>query len=352
MRPTHLLFLILLLPLAGLAHAKDAQFERGKALFRQHCAACHGYDGKGGVGVPLALPDFQYAVTNRFLETTIRMGRPGRVMPAFKSLSDADVKALVKYIRHWAPGKPYRYPVEPVRGNREHGKQLYAKHCAACHGPNGEGGKGTGVTFSRPRDLPIIPPALNNPGFLAAASDQFIKATLMNGREGTPMVSFLKQGLSEQDINDLVVFVRSFKDHPLPVHQQPVVTSKPILVYESGYDFQTTINNLKDAVVGNNFIVIREQKLESGFVPPGQENPKQHIIYFCNFGFLNKALAIDPRVGLFLPCRVTVVEQKGKVMIYAINPTRLSKLFNNVELNRLCHKMHDTYISIIEDAIL
>jgi len=214
-------------------------------------------------------------------------------MPAFSSLSDEDVKAIVKYIRRWAPGKPYRYPVEPVRGDRERGKQLYAKYCAACHGPNGEGGKGTGVTFSRPRDLPIIPPALNNPGFLAAASDQFIKATLMNGREGTPMVSFLKQGLSEQDINDLVVFVRSFEDNPLPVEQRPIEAEAATIVYDSEYDFQTTINNLKDAAVGNNFIIIREQKLESGFVPPGQEDPKQHIIYFCNFGFLNKALAID-----------------------------------------------------------
>ena len=352
MRPIRLLLLILLLPLAGVAHAKDAELARGEALYRQHCAACHGYDGNGGVGVPLALPDFQYSVTNKFLETTIRMGRPGRIMPAFSSLSDADIKAIVKYIRRWAPGKPFRYPVEPVRGDRERGKQLYAKYCAACHGPNGEGGKGTGVTFSRPRDLPIIPPALNNPGFLAAASDQFIKATLMNGREGTPMVSFLKQGLTEQDINDLVAFVRSFEDNPLPVHQQPIATDQATIVYDSEYDFQTTINNLKDAAVGNNFIIIREQKLETGFVPPGQENPKQHIIYFCNFGFLNKALAIDPRVGLFLPCRVTVVEKEGKVKVYAINPARLSRLFNNVELNRLCLEMNETYQSIIEDATL
>ncbi len=351
---TRLLWLLMLLPLAGLAQAAHdkSDTDRGEALYRQHCAACHGYDGTGGVGVPLALPDFQYSVTNKFLETTIRLGRPGRIMPAFSSLSDEEIKAIVKYIRRWAPGKPFVYPVEPVRGNRERGKKLYAKYCAACHGPNGEGGKGTGVTFSRPRDLPIIPPALNNPGFLAAASDQFIKATLMNGREGTPMISFLKQGLSEQDINDLVVFVRSFEENPLPRHQQPIETDEATIVYDSEYDFQTTINNLKDAAVGNNFIIIREQKLETGFVPAGEENPKQHIIYFCNFGFLNKALAIDPRVGLFLPCRVTVVEHEGKVKVYAINPNRLSRLFNNVELNRLCREMNDTYVSIIEDATL
>lgn len=336
--------------IVGASQAADNT--RGEELYRQHCAACHGYDGNGGVGVPLTLPDFQYSVTNNYLKTTIRHGRPGRVMPAFPSMSNADIKALIQYIRQWAPGKPYRYPITPVGGDAKHGEQLYQQHCAACHGPNGEGGKGTGLTFSRPRDLPIIAPALNNPGFLKAASDQFIKATLMNGREGTPMVSFLQQGLTEQDINDLVVFVRSFEQNPLPKEQKPLEVKEATIVFESSYDMKTTITNLKDAIIGNNFILIREQTLDDGLVPAGKENPKQQIIYFCNFGFLNQALAIDPRVGLFLPCRVTVVEKDGKVLVYAINPSRLSPLFNNTELNKLCHEMNTSYISIIEDATL
>ncbi len=336
--------------IVGASQAADNT--RGEELYRQHCAACHGYDGNGGVGVPLTLPDFQYSVTNNYLKTTIRHGRPGRVMPAFPSMSNADIKALIQYIRQWAPGKPYRYPITPVGGDAKHGEQLYQQHCAACHGPNGEGGKGTGLTFSRPRDLPIIAPALNNPGFLKAASDQFIKATLMNGREGTPMVSFLQQGLTEQDINDLVVFVRSFEQNPLPKEQKPLEVKEATIVFESSYDMKTTIANLKDAIIGNNFILIREQTLDDGLVPAGKENPKQQIIYFCNFGFLNQALAIDPRVGLFLPCRVTVVEKDGKVLVYAINPSRLSPLFNNTELNKLCHEMNTSYISIIEDATL
>lgn len=335
-----------------IGNSQAADTASGEELYRQHCAACHGYDGNGGVGVPLTLPDFQYSVTNKYLKTTIRHGRPGRVMPAFPSLSNTEIKALIKYIRQWAPGKPFRYPVTPVQGDVKHGQQLYQQYCAACHGPNGEGGRGTGLTFSRPRDLPIIAPALNNPGFLMAASDQFIKATLMNGREGTPMVSFLNQGLKEQDINDLVVFVRSFEQNPLPKEQAPLEAKQATIAFESSYDMQTTIANLKDAAIGNNFIIIREQTLDEGLVEAGKENPKQHIIYFCNFGFLNQALAIDPRVGLFLPCRVTVVEKDGKVMVYALNPSRLSTLFNNTELNKLCHEMNDTYVSIIEDATL
>lgn len=330
-----------------LAHAKT-----GEDLYIQYCAACHGYDGNGGVGVPLALPDFQYSVTDEFLKTTIRHGRPGRVMPAFPGLSDAEIRKLVKYIRRWAPGKPFTYPKTKITGNVQNGKKLYLKNCTRCHGQNGEGGSGTGVTFSRPRNSPIIAPALNNRGFLKAASNHFIKATLMNGREGTPMISFLKQGLTEQEINDLVVYIRSFEKRQLHDDHKIIEAEMPYVVLDSSYDFETTIDNIKQAAVGNNFIIIREQPLEQGLVEKGKEDSKQHIIYFCNFNFLNKALAIDPRIGLFLPCRVTVVEKQGKVFVYAINPRRLSRLFNNFELNKLCHEMHDTYISIIEDATL
>ncbi|MDH5446811.1 MAG: c-type cytochrome, partial [Gammaproteobacteria bacterium] len=34
----------------------------GEKLYNRYCAACHGSEGNGGVGVPLALPAFQQAV--------------------------------------------------------------------------------------------------------------------------------------------------------------------------------------------------------------------------------------------------------------------------------------------------
>lgn len=129
-------------------------------------------------------------------------------------------------------------------------------------------------------------------------------------------------------------------------------TSEPILVVESPYDLATTVENVKRAATSNNFVFIREQKLDSGIAPEGQENPKQHIVYFCNFGMLNQALAIDPRVGLFLPCRITVVEEAGKVRMMSINPKRLSRIFNNSELNEMCDQMTQLYKTIMEEAAL
>jgi cytochrome c oxidase cbb3-type subunit 3 len=323
----------------------------GGRLYAAHCAACHGYTGGGGVGVPLSLASFLNSIDDDFLRRTIRHGRPGRVMPAFSKLSDAQINAIVGYIRAWSDKPAPRYSAAPVRGDAVHGKSLYASYCAACHGEDGEGGKGTGVTFSRRRDLPIIAPALNNPGFLAAASDEMIRHTLQFGREGTPMRSFLVQGLSEQDIDDLVSYVRSFETREHPYRKPPVGESR-IIEAESSYTLEETVENLKQALVNQNFILVRTDLLEHGLVPEGQENPREIILHFCNFSFLFDALTVDPRVGMFLPCRITVVERAGKVMVSAINPLYLSHLFNNAELDDYCDKMNGLYRAIIEEATL
>lgn len=336
-----------LLVLAGGVQAQAAP--DGARLYARNCAACHGENGAGGLGVPLSLPSFQATVSNDYLHKTIRLGRPGRVMPT-SALPDADIDAIVRHIRSWNKAPAPLFSAAPVKGNAEHGRALYAVQCAACHGAGGEGGKGTGVTFSRPRDFPIMAPALNNPGFLAAASDSMIKKTLMNGREGTPMISFLKKGLAEKDIDDIVSFIRSLEKAPRPKNADVLETEQAVLTMDSPYDLKTTIENVKRAASSSNFLFIREHPLSRGLVAEGREDPSQHIIYFCNFSMLNAALATDPRVGLFLPCRITVVEQNGKVKMMTVNPKRLSKIFNNAELNTLCDEMTKHYLAIMEEA--
>ncbi|NOQ87526.1 MAG: c-type cytochrome [Gammaproteobacteria bacterium] len=326
----------------------------GDELYARHCSSCHGNDGKGGVGIPIALPSFLNSVSNEYLKKTIRHGRPGRIMPAFISLSDAQVNAIVKHVRGWSD-KPV--PVEDttvIKGNREHGKELFANFCAQCHGDAGSGGKGTGVTFSRKRDLPIIAPALNNSGFLAAASDVMIRDTITFGREGTPMTSMLVAGLSENDIDDIVSYIRSFEKSAAELKQtiNGSDTDSPVIIMDSPYGLDETVENLKQAITDQNFTLIRTDFLEHGLVEEGKENKKQVVLHFCNFGFLFQALSIDPRVGMFLPCRVTVIEKDGKVQISTINPKRLSELFNNHELDEYCDEMYEVYNTLLEDATL
>lgn len=348
--------LVSILALLGLghpaAHAAGSAPD-GARLYADNCSACHGTDGHGGVGVPLALPSFLSSVDDLYLTKTIRMGRPGRVMPAFARLSDAEVDAIVAHLRSWSSQKPPKTQSrQPIRGDVARGGKLFTAHCSACHGEHGEGGHGTGVTMSRPRSAPILAPALNNPGFLAAASDTLIKNTLIQGREGTPMVSFLEQGLKEKDINDVVVYVRHFQSLPRPAARHSPDHEPPILVRDSPYSLDETVEKVKMAIGGANMRLIRIQTLDQGYVPEGQENHDQTIVYSCDFGFLNEALKVDPRVGLFLPCRVTVVKQGDKVRVMSINPKQLSRVFNNTELDQLCDRMYQVYTEILEESVL
>jgi len=344
----------ILLPVLLLLSAGAYCAPHGKTLFARHCSACHGSHGMGGVGVPIALPAFINSVSNTYLTKTIRHGRPGRIMPAFEKLSDAQVVAIITFMRKWT-GKPAPNEDDtPVVGNKKHGRLLFARHCARCHGKDGQGGKGTGVTFSRKRDLPIIAPALNNAGFLAAASDVMIRDTITFGRKGTPMVSMLKAGLSREDINDLVAYIRSFtpaaNKRAQAIHASGDLS--PIITMASPYGMKETIENIKQAIINQNFTLIRVDYLDHGLVAKGHEDKSKVVIHFCNFKFLFNALAIDPRVGMFLPCRITVTEKNGKVQLTTVNPQRLSKLFNNHELDESCRAMHKVYQSILEDATL
>lgn len=325
----------------------------GARLYDLHCSACHGDYGRGGVGVPLTLQDFLDSADDRFLRVSIRAGRPGRVMPPFWQLQDGEIQAIINTLRDWAWSREPSFTDEPVKGDPDRGIKLYAAHCARCHGKDGEGGEGTGLSFSRPRDLPILAPALNNPGFLAAASDQMIKQTLIKGRRTTPMFSFVeKEGLSEEDINDIVSYVRSFPGRPPTESIQVPASSEPILIRESSRPYDQVLAAVRRAITGRGYTLVREQFLEQGFAELGSENPSRRIIYFTSFDVFNDAMARDPRLGLFLPSRITVLEQDGVVRLMTNNPRQFSALFSNTALNSLGESMYQSYVAILEEAAL
>jgi mono/diheme cytochrome c family protein len=71
----------------------------GKSLFNDNCSACHQVTGKGVKGAFPALAGSPFVQGNpQILTTTVLNGRAG--MPAFKDdLSDADLSAILTYVR-------------------------------------------------------------------------------------------------------------------------------------------------------------------------------------------------------------------------------------------------------------
>ena len=345
------LVLLLMLPVPAAVAAPD-----GKALYREYCSACHQSEGKGGIGLPLS-QSMLSGVSDDYLFKTIRLGRPGRIMPDFNELSDAQVGALVKYIRSWS-GKPAPvFDPAPIAGDPERGVALYKKDCARCHGEDGSGeGPGTGVTLSREREFMIMPPAINNPGFLASAPDAMIRQAIVEGRTGIGDESLMPgfgDDLSDTELNDLVAYVRSFEAQPGGDGMREAKDAPPSHLVESPYDFQTTVANVHQALEGANFRLFPDRFLEQGLTDEFSHNPKQITIRFCNFKQLYHMLNIEPRLGVVLPCRITVMERDdGTVLLVAPGMTAIAHWFNNNELAGLGTRMDEIIVEILEEATL
>jgi len=343
--------LSLLLLIGGLCQFTAHADSRGEALYNENCAICHGEDGSGGMGIPLSSASFLDAASTHYIRQTIRLGRPGRVMPSFYWMPEADISAIIDYINDWRKTPPRVWSARAIEGNPETGQQLYQTHCASCHGEDAKGGKGTGMHFSRPTDIPVTATALNNQGFLHSAPDEMLYFIIKYSRQGSTMPAASQLGLNNQQINDIVSYIRSFQRDNL-LKNDLYAEEPPSLIVDSPYSFEETLVNVKRAIAGANFIHIRDQALTDGLEVTMDKDNRQTIVYFCNFNFLYEALKIDPRVGMFLPCRITITEQAGKVQMMSINPKHLSQLFNNNELDESCDKMYDLYLGILEDASL
>lgn len=323
----------------------------GARLYAQYCSACHGNYGRGGVGIPLALDDFLESVSNQYIARTIRLGRPGRVMPSFPRLTDQEVQDITEYVRsfHWA--EEPKFSAEPVKGDPKLGARIFIAFCARCHGADGGGGEGTGVSFSRPGYISILAPAINNAGYLASANDQIIKRSLTLGRDQTPMRALSAMGLNEQNINDLVSYIRSFQI----LSMGPVILKRPtdaVLVQQSLHSYEQTIENIKQAIVNRGYSVVREELLGEGIIDPDEGERRQNVVYFGSLQMLFDGLAHDPRMGLFLPAKITIIEHNGVVKILASNPKQYVALFNNMALNDFAEMLHGTYQAIIKEAAL
>ncbi len=97
-----------------------------------------------------------------------------------------------------------RHVASSEKAEVKHGRALYGRYCALCHGKKLEGYAADHAN------------ALGNPEFLAVASDEFLRRAIVEGRPGTPMSAWAKAAggpLEPKEIDDLIAFLRSLGKH-------------------------------------------------------------------------------------------------------------------------------------------
>lgn len=207
----------------------DANFAKatGQEAYVALCAPCHAANLKGYAAdhaPSLVTPTFLESATDDFLRMSIKAGRPGTSMAAYGKamggpLDDAAVDRLVAYIRQQGPQpKPL---AASAPGDAVRGQAVYNVSCKSCHGDTKVRGEGI---------------HLANPAFLAMATDAFIRHAIVHGRPETKMAAFAG-ALNEQQISDVVAYVRNFATSAAPVASMPPPTGKePLVIHPKGAD--------------------------------------------------------------------------------------------------------------------
>jgi len=181
---------------------EDPAIAQGAELYGEYCALCHGAEGEGYAADnanALNNQRFLAVATDSFLRQAIAQGRPSTAMSAWSRLrggplSGGDIHKIVRFIRSWQDGPDADVHSLRVTGDAQRAAPIYAERCASCHGDEGQGQSAL---------------SLNNPRFLASASDGFLRYSIVHGRPGTPMPAF-ENSLSTQETDDLVVLIRSW----------------------------------------------------------------------------------------------------------------------------------------------
>ncbi len=146
---------------------------KGPDLFRAHCAACHGSDGKGAGPMASALkakvPDLTVLAKNnggQFPSARVRkvtmgddvlLSHGSREMPIWgpvfhqieedQDFGNVRLENLVKYLESIQTS---------TASNPPSGAELYSQHCAACHGNDLKGSGPAPSPFRAPPDLTTL----------------------------------------------------------------------------------------------------------------------------------------------------------------------------------------------------
>ncbi len=217
---------------------------RGKQIYLQNCASCHGEKGDAkGLCSSFLLPRPRNFTTAHFrlrstpsgslptdadLFRVVSLGVNGTPMPPWKwMLDEKDRWAVIEFVKTFSPrftdpqedrttlvdiGTPPAHTDVAI----EQGKALFGKlSCASCHGPTGQGDGPSAYSLVDDSGQRIAARDFSKPsGFKAGYATKEIVRGFLTGFDGTPMPSF--NGLmSKEDAWKLAYYVETLVKAPV-----------------------------------------------------------------------------------------------------------------------------------------
>ncbi|MBL0156777.1 MAG: c-type cytochrome [Bryobacterales bacterium] len=195
----------------------------GAESYKALCLRCHGEKGDGHGPIAWYLDPYPRDLTKagfinsksmERLTSSIKNGVAGTSMPAWgRTLNDTQAQAVLQYVfdtytkekrREVKPQKaPDKNPVAMSAESVSRGEAAFINRCAGCHGRKADGkGPNSPDILPRPRNL-------RNTAFVESVSDRRLFESILYGVQGSAMPSWIDYGLSQNDVGDLVNFVRS-----------------------------------------------------------------------------------------------------------------------------------------------
>ncbi|MEN8189093.1 MAG: c-type cytochrome [Thermodesulfobacteriota bacterium] len=216
-----------------------AKGKDGKTIYENNCLSCHGVkgDSRSATAANLLVKPRNFTLglykfkstpgdslpTDDDLRKVIKNGLSGSSMPNFRLMSDADLNAVVGYIKSLSPRfaneKPGVAAVAPkipgfvgTKASRDEGAKLFVTRCEMCHGSRASR---TNVTFMLKWPGSAICNDRVRPADFTAGrikrgitvEDIFMSIT--SGADNTPMLAFDKM-LSEDERWHLVSYILEF----------------------------------------------------------------------------------------------------------------------------------------------
>jgi mono/diheme cytochrome c family protein len=303
---------------AGQWHAKPGKqeapsLERGKQVYLEKCAYCHGDKGKGdGPSADYSMPQprnltkghiklrstsFGKIPTDEDLLHAITNGMRNTTMPGWKHLPENDRKSLVIFVKSLSKkfekfkkrGKSHKIvkvgkPPASSKENLARGKKLFMENCSGCHGVEG---RGDGVTTQRIIDYSsnaIWPRNLSQIWtFRRGSTKKDLFKTLRTGLSTTAMPKFSPRVFKDEQIWDIVNFVSTLHPASQPKIESPIHAKK--IAGKISEDFNDPV--WKEA--------------QASFIPLGgqlQTKPKSYFPTVRNLTV--KAIHNDKEVALYI----------------------------------------------------